>query len=178
MDIIDYDALEHEETPFAKRLAYWIKEVINPIDVLDIGCGPGMHVRELNVLGVEANGIDSDERVIGKPNLSQISIFDNKRKADTVICLEVAEHIDKKYENEVAAAVAEATETFLIWTAAAPGQGGVGHINCQPTWHWEKLLIQNGLVRNSLLEKSLKLYIKEGYHMGWFANNLLLMERT
>lgn len=177
MDIIDYDVLEHEETPFAKRLAYWIKEVINPVNVLDIGCGPGMHVRALNELGVESIGIDQDDRVIGKHNLYQTSIFDNDIKADTVICLEVAEHIDKKFENEVAAKVAEATKRFLIWTAAIPGQGGVGHINCQPVSHWENLLIKNGLIRNDILEKSLRLYIKEGYHMGWFVNNLLLMER-
>ena len=176
MEIIDYDLLEKEETPFAKRLAEWIRYVVNPVNVLDIGCGPGMHVRELNALGVRATGIDLDDRVIDKPNLYKRSVFDNTDTADLVICLEMAEHIDQAYERDVVKSVAKATERFLIWTAAVPGQGGVGHINCQPVSHWESLLTEQGLRRNLLLENSLKIYTKAGYHMGWFVNNLLLME--
>ena len=81
MEVIDYDLLEREETPFAKRLAEWIRYVVNPVNVLDIGCGPGMHVRELNALGVRATGIDMDDRVIDKPNLYKRSVFDKDRKS-------------------------------------------------------------------------------------------------
>ena len=178
MDILNYETIESEEAPFAIRLAYWIKEILNPKSVLDIGCGPGMHVRELRKLGVQAYGIDQDERVLGQPYLDQISVFDNKMSADLIICLEVAEHIDQKLENYLADCIERATENTLIWTAAAPGQGGVGHINCKPKEEWEEMFIERDLVRNHQMEKALLMYIKSGYHMGWFANNLLYLEKV
>lgn len=176
MEMINYETLEREETPFAKRLALWIAQVLEPVSVLDIGCGPGMHVRELNALNVNAKGIDSDPRVVGLSNLNQVSVFDNKDSADLVLCLEMAEHIDAQYQVDIVKAVSKATERYLIWTAAVPGQGGVGHINCRPVHFWETLFAEQGMHRNNVVERSLRMYIREGYHMGWFANNLLFLE--
>ena len=43
----NYNEIETEEKPFADRLATWIKENINLVHCLDIGCGPGTYVRSL-----------------------------------------------------------------------------------------------------------------------------------
>jgi hypothetical protein len=65
----------------------------------------------------------------------------------------------------------------LIWTAAAVGQGGIGHINCKDKQEWADKITSVGLVRNLKKEAQLIEYANRGYRMGWFVNNLLYFER-
>ncbi len=177
---IDYDRIEAEEGPFADRLAQWIAEAIAPAAALDVGCGPGTYVRALRRHGVLAEGIDTDERVAGVEHLHQESLLEaTNRAAELVLCLEVAEHIEPALGDEVAEAVASmvAFGGLLIWTAAAPGQGGSGHINCQPREHWLALLEAQGLVHCPAAEDSLRAWARSGYHLGWFPQNLIVLRR-
>jgi SAM-dependent methyltransferase len=175
MDKIDYDKLNEEEQPFADRLAYYIKQFISPNDVLDIGCGPGTYVYSLRRMNITATGIDT---IIGKEHLRKQSILDmTDEKADLVICMEVAEHIDARYEDVIVKKIASAVGRTLIWTAAIPGQGSVGHINCKNKEEWSKKLSAEGLSRNHSRENHLVDFIRQGYHMGWFTQNLLYFER-
>lgn len=175
---LNYEFMEDQEKPFANRLGAWIKNVLNPETVLDIGCGPGHFVDACRYHGIDAKGYDIDERVRGKEHLEYKSVFDIKdEKADIVICLEVAEHIDSDFEDEVVAKVAGATKNTLIWTAAAVGQGGIGHINCKDKQEWADKLTKAGLTRNLIKEQMLIDDMRKGYHMGWFTQNLLYFER-
>ena len=176
---ISFNQIEHEEGPFAKRLAEWIAENINPETVLDVGCGPGTYVNAMRDHGIEATGIDTDSRVIGKDYLKHESLFDTEDKSDLVVCLEVAEHIDSKLSESVASSIAKAVMPggLLIWSAAHPGQGGTGHINCQPKVYWDVLLSANGLQRDTDIEKNLLSYIESGYHMGWFLQNAMVFRK-
>ena len=182
---LNFEHMNYEETPFAKRLASWIKEKLDPTNVLDIGCGPGIFVYPLRDIGVDARGVDVDERVRNKPHLEYKSLFDLNNDAyeittdtaHTVICLEVAEHIEKEKADEVVRKVANSVGKYLIWTAARPGQGGIGHINCQEKEYWAEKLEKQGLVRNKEKEEELLEYCKQGVYMGWFLSNLLFFER-
>jgi SAM-dependent methyltransferase len=176
---INYDQIADEEAAPAERLAKWISSALPPGSVLDIGCGPGTYVDALRTFGIAARGIDVDDRVKGKKHLRYQSLFDldDTDKADTVICLEVAEHIEELQADRVAAQVARCVNQTLIWTAAQPGQGGIGHINCQTREYWEKKLSEQGLVRNREKETDMLEFIIQGPHMGWFRNNVMLFER-
>lgn len=174
MEQINYQHIAIEEKPFADRLAKFIKQVIRPKMVLDIGCGPGHFVESMLDVGINAVGIDIDERVVGKPYLFQQDILSTKFVTDVAICLEVLEHIHEDHAEEVIDKISTMFTDTLIFTAAQPGQGGVGHINCQPKEYWDKLFNQNGLYRNTLMEDTLLLYCKQGRYMGWFYNNLLV----
>lgn len=176
-ETIDYSRLEIEEKPMADRLALWIKAELDPNSVLDVGCGPGHFVESMRKIELNATGIDTDERVIGKDYLTQKSLFDNTEKADVVICLEVAEHIEESKADDIVKVVADATNKYLIWTAAHPGQGGVGHINCQPKQYWLDKFAKIGLKHDTVLEDQLRNYIKSSRHMGWFPINLLFFKR-
>ena len=176
---ISYQQIESEEGPFAERLAQWIATELTPATVLDIGCGPGTYVRALRAQDIEATGIDTDERVLGQEHLQQQSLFELDQQAELVLCLEVAEHIpgennDAIAENIAAALLAGGT---LIWSAAHPGQGGVGHVNCQTKQYWEDLITAAGLQRDTTMEECLLSYIKNGYHMGWFLQNAMVFRR-
>ena len=175
---MNYDQIDSEEKPMADRLATWIKSELNPESILDIGCGPGTYVRSFRSAGMAATGIDIDERVHGQEHLTFKSLLDiDTESAEVVICLEVAEHIESVLEDQVVARVASTVGKTLIWTAAAVGQGGIGHINCKNKQEWADKLTAAGLVRNTEREIALRAYIKQGYHLGWFPNNLLVFER-
>ena len=130
---INYDQIADEEAAPAERIAKWISSALPPGTVLDIGCGPGTYVDALRTFGIAARGIDVDDRVLGKEHLRYQSLFDLTAEdtADIVICLEVAEHIEELQADLVTAQVAGCVKKTLIWSAAQPGQGGIGHINCQ-----------------------------------------------
>ena len=180
VDKISYHQIECEEGPFAKRLANWISTESTALTVLDIGCGPGTYVRALREVGVDAIGIDTDERVSEQEYLSQQSLFDTKLQAQLVLCLEVAEHIDSSLSDAIAASVAGAVEPggMLIWSAAHLGQGGTGHINCQPKSYWHSKLKEAGLERDEETESKLLNYVKAGYHMGWFYLNGMVFRKS
>ena len=176
---ISFQQIEHEEGPFAERLADWIADELKPDVAVDLGCGPGTYVRALRSRGVSAFGFDTDERVQGQQHLFQQSLFEVKQQAPLVMCLEVAEHIAAEDADAVADSVAAAVQPggTLIWSAAQPGQGGTGHINCQPKDYWATKLQAAGLERASALEQRMLAHIKQGYHMGWFANNAMCFRR-
>jgi glycosyltransferase involved in cell wall biosynthesis/SAM-dependent methyltransferase len=183
-DPIDYNAVDNEERPMARSIAKWVKDNIKPKKVLDIGCGPGTYVEELIAEGVDAFGIDIDDRVEGKDYLAKESIFDTKRTADTVMTFEVLEHIDPKFADQEVDALYNALEDggTLIFTAAQPGQGGVGHINCRKKEYWGKKLVAKGLVFDEqltadLIEALLKNRYNQETYMGWFINNVMVFKK-
>ena len=172
----DYQTIEEEEAPMARRLAEYIHDKYPGKRILDIGCGPGTYVNALRAVGEEAYGFDSDPRVQGKPYLEQKSLFDLNDQGDILICLEVAEHIEEAKADDVVASMVRnlAPGGMLIWTAAQPGQGGHGHINCQPKAYWDAKFRAAGLRPYHLGTSKLYSYIAAGPHMGWFLNNLMV----
>jgi 2-polyprenyl-3-methyl-5-hydroxy-6-metoxy-1,4-benzoquinol methylase len=176
---LNYTEIDTEEGPFATRLADWINDNIDPSSVLDIGCGPGTYVKALRNLGIDAIGIDIDPRIEGVPGLCKESLFDSEKSGELVLCLEVAEHIENEYSEDIAIAVAGAVnhDGILIWSAAHPGQGGVGHINCQTKEYWQELLELQGLKRWHELESMMIEHIANGYHMGWFLQNAMIFKK-
>ena len=179
-EVINYFQLHREEKPFAERLAAWVKDNwMEPDFLIDLGCGPGTYVECFNDLGIEAIGYDIDPRIKDTPNLfcEDLLTVNPERKAGVVLCMEVAEHMDASKEDEIIQAILRCLKPqgFLIWTAAAPGQGGVGHINCKPKEYWKELMSKTpGLCHMPGIEESLIKDIKKGYHMGWFTQNLLV----
>jgi len=177
---LNFTYIHNEEKPFAERLSLWISSTLKPKKVLDIGCGPGTYVAEMRKQGLKAFGYDIDDRVKNKPFLTQQSLFDVKDTGDVVICLEVAEHIDQSENKKITEALVGSLEPggILIWSAAAPGQGGVGHINCQTKDYWEQMFSELPVNRLFDVEEELLDYIKNGYHMGWFVQNLLVFKKA
>jgi len=175
---MNFDHIAQEEKPWADRLAIWIDNVLQPASVLDIGCGPGIYVDSLRASGIAALGVDIDDRVLGKPWLKYQSLFDlTDEHASVVMCMEVAEHVESDRADQLVQKVVATVDNTLIWTAAAVGQGGIGHINCQDKQYWADKITACGLVRNTEKEQDLIYYARSGAHMGWFVNNLLYFER-
>lgn len=139
--------------------------------IIDVGCGPGIYVQALREMGYEVEGIDPDPRCPEK----QISMFDVEGKYDLAICLEVAEHIDASLADDVVKKLTELAPT-IIFSAAVPGQGGHGHINCQPKEYWEHKFGK----MNFVLDRETTSYfieeMRKDYHMGWLTNNVQIFK--
>lgn len=177
MEQINYENIAIEEKPFADRLALFMRDIIRPSCVIDIGCGPGHFVYSMRDIGVNAYGIDKDERIRNKPHLLCEDILFTKFVAQVAICLEVVEHIPEDDSDEIVEKISTMFLDTLIFTAAQPGQGGVGHINCQYPKYWDDKFQNVGLKRNKLMEDTLRWYCKQGRYMGWFYNNLLVYSK-
>ena len=183
MEDFNYDLMWQEEKPFADRLAQWIKTELKPKKVIDIGCGPGMYVAALREVGLtNSYGYDIDLRIGNKEKegLYRVNMFELDDPANVVMCIEVAEHIPISKEKEVISSVVRNTLVggTLIWSAAHPGQGGVGHVNCQTKEYWESKLSGAGMCRDFRSEDNLLKWIRSGYHMGWFSMNAMVFVRS
>jgi SAM-dependent methyltransferase len=140
--------------------------------IIDVGCGPGIYVKALRDLGFEVVGIDPDPRC---PEI-HASMFDIDGQYDLAICLEVAEHIDESLSDKVVEKLTELAPA-IIFSAAQPGQGGHGHINCQPKEYWEHKFGKMNYVLDRDLTSRFISEMKKGYHMGWLTNNVQIFKR-
>lgn len=174
----DYDQMEREERPFAARLALWMSHK-TPGRVVDLGAGSGVYVEELRRVGTRAQGYDIADPQPRPECVITRSLFDVEDAAPVVLCLEVAEHIPAEHERWVMDVVWRNCEPggYVIWSAAQPGQGGVGHINCRPPDYWQAMALSRGFRTCRDLEADLDRWIRSGYHMGWFARNRQIWQR-
>jgi glycosyltransferase involved in cell wall biosynthesis len=168
---IDFAEIDTEELPQAQRLATWINSNLKPQSVLDIGCGPGIYTEQLQELGISAQGLDPDART----RHTHYSLLDPAtRSAELVICLEVLEHIDPQDTITALQNLRDHATKTLIFTAARPGQGGTGHINCRHRDQWITLLESVGFVYDAEQTQAVRDYMQLGLHMGWFVNNVIV----
>lgn len=139
--------------------------------IIDVGCRPGIYVQALRELGYDVIGIDPDKRC---PETIK-SMFDEDGKYDLAICLEVAEHIDPYEADYVVEKLTELAPT-IIFSAAVPGQGGHGHINCQPKEYWENKFGKLNFVVDREATQNFIDFMRSGYHMGWLVNNVQIFK--
>ena len=149
--------------------------------ILDVGCGPGIYVEAMRKVGLEANGVDGDPRVLiaNKAYLQQIDITDNEPPFgfDVTLSLEVGEHIPEADANRYINFVTKNGASTIYFSAARPGQGGHGHINCQPKAYWVEKLHDAGFWLDPDATEAWLGFMRSGPHMGWLSINGLVFKR-
>lgn len=113
--------------------------------VVDFGCGVGTWVNTAKdvanvdrLLGIEGPWLDRDELVIAKSQFLHADLGSTitlDERYDLAISLEVAEHISSEKADIFVDNLAAAADTILF-SAAHPDQGGVGHVNEQWMDYW------------------------------------------
>lgn len=130
-----------------EALKRWEKKISS---VLDIGCGVGAWSKGClwaNYRGVD-HKIPKHKLVFPIENyheydLTSNGVFPFHEKFDLVICMEVAEHIDKKHAKNLVNLICRMGREVLF-SAAIPHQGGTGHVNEQWQTYWAKLFYEEG----------------------------------
>lgn len=110
--------------------------------VLDVGAGEGHVVNHFHRLGIFAHGIDGLEANVHNAKapvaMHDLTCGPYMYPCDLAYCVEVAEHIEERYLDNLLATLANAP--VVVMTHAVPGQPGHHHVNTQPESYWvEKL---------------------------------------
>jgi SAM-dependent methyltransferase len=175
-----WERIKREELPQAKRLADWIATKHPKTSVVDIGCGPGLYVEEMRVRGVMAYGIDNDPRMIENDVLSRVDIVSDNwldQATDIALSLEVGEHIPEHGADAYVGFISGTNAHTLYFSAASLGQGGDGHINCQPKSYWIKKLHRVGFWYDFDATEEWLGFMRLGPHMGWLTQNGMVLKR-
>ena len=167
----------------SKKVAEIIDSFFHFKSILDIGCGCGLYIEELHRLGKDVLGCDSSIDAI-RMAAADITVFYAdvtqpiylNRQFDLVLCFEVAEHIKKKHSRQLVQTCTQYSDT-VIFTAAPPGQGGVGHINEQPYEFWIRLFAEYRFQYDHELSERVKAVMKEKDVVEWIANNFMVFHK-
>jgi hypothetical protein len=120
----------------SENLSNWISDYLSQYkdhQIYDFGCGLGDYLNDLSIKGfkklkgIEADPMKTNQNFeILRIDLSQPFILDEK---GIIICLEVGEHIPKKYQETFLNNISNNCDKYLIMSWAVRGQGGYGHFN-------------------------------------------------
>lgn len=178
--------LDYQKERFGARTSKHLVKLLSgflPIDkiVYDLGCGTGEYLEYLQHSGYRVYGIDGTK---GINDVSNVFVMEHDLtkpleappEKGSVMCIEVLEHIPKKYESQVLDTIDAFTDDILVLSWAAPGQGGVGHVNEQPSSYVIDTLRSRGFTW--LQDTSKHWRSLAGKDFSWFANTLYIFERT
>ena len=184
----DFDRISWEEKPQAERVASWMKTHHHDARILDVGCGPGLYVNEMRAVGLDAYGIDRDERLIEGPYLRQLNLVNPDRWPndwvrrdlgfDVALSLEVGEHIPEDGADAYIRFIANTNPRVLYFSAARPGQGGEGHINLQPKAYWVEKMHRAGFWLDPDATDEWLGFMRSGPHLGWLTQNGICLKRA
>jgi SAM-dependent methyltransferase len=181
-----HKSIEHEELPQAQRLAEYIRQRIKPSVFLDFGCSSGLYLREIKrtMPAIESRGFEFSEEAVKNALCADVIQYDLthpltlEKKANTLgMCLEVLEHIREEDHLPVLTNLTKLCDRILF-SAAFPGQGGTGHINCRNKIDWIRRFHSLGWVVDLDATKDILQYMKQGLHMGWFAINAMVLVKA
>jgi len=129
--------------------------------VIDVGCAIGDIVQGFRDRGKESFGLEGsphaepflvcDPRVVFFKDLRED--LEINMRFDLCTCLEVAEHIEKKYIPNFVANLVSLSDQLLL-SIAGPGQGGLHHYTLEDILWWDRYFNSYGYIRDdSVAEK-------------------------
>jgi SAM-dependent methyltransferase len=152
---VDYDhsgSLAHHSLGGAKSAFSILYPEGSPQTVLDVGCGIGTWLRAAldhgarEVVGID--GVDLSPELLLVPREAMRVVNLNEplslgRRFNLVICLEVVEHLEPDNADVIVETLIRHGNSILF-SAAAPGQSGIHHVNCQWPSYWQRKFNERG----------------------------------
>lgn len=148
---------------------------------VDIGCGSGAFAAEAVRRGHQTIGLERSRagRAIARNQGVHCRHFDlrkgrpilDARTFDLAYCFEVAEHLPSELAEQLVEVVCGLAPT-IVFSAAPPGQGGVGHINEQPPEYWHAIFARNGRYHDPTASEAIrKSFERNGVWAPWLKRN-------
>lgn len=150
-----------------------------PGSVVDVGCGAGGWLAAFaaagaaDIAGFDGGAVPPDMLLIPADHFAKADLaapLRLDRRFDLACSLEVAEHLPAE---RAAGFVADLTAAapVVLFSAAIPGQGGVGHVNEQWPEYWANLFADRGYRPVDALRPQIWRHPRMQW---WYAQNLLL----
>ena len=163
----------------AEEIVPLLLRLLRPRRVVDVGCGTGGWLAVFRALGVEdVLGVDgpwADRKKLEIPK-GRFRVFDLKkplrlgRRFDLVLSLEVAQHLPERCAQAFVSSLT-GLGPAVLFSAAIPFQGGIGHVNEQWPEYWVEHFAREGYVPIDCVRKR----VWGNPHVEWwFAQNTLL----
>ena len=156
-----------------------LEEYIQIDSVVDIGCGVGawlkyFHEKCIDIVGIDNDWVPVEYLVI--PNESFITQDLNEeitfpRRFSLAICIEVAEHLKPDRAKSFVSDIVRLSD-HILFSAAIPGQGGVGHINEQYPEYWAEFFADEDYAPYDFLRP--RIWNSDAIEHPWLKQNVLL----
>ena len=160
-----------------------VKSLVQPMSVLDVGCGVGSWLAEwvnqglTDVLGLDGEYIDPAAMRIETSRFLTVDLrngFSLNRTFDLVQSLEVAEHIDERCADAFVDSLTRHSDTVLF-SAAIPAQRGFHHVNEQWPSYWVGKFASSGFRLFDVIRPRIWTDPRVD---TWYRQNTLLFSRT
>jgi hypothetical protein len=139
-----------------------------PSTVVDVGCGTGAYLREMERLGVSAHGYEGSTHALARAVVSPDKI-------------ELQDLREPLLPAESANQLVDSLVTLgdrVVFSAAAPGQGGWDHVNERPAEYWIALFEEHGYELRVEATARLRSRLDHAGASWWLGRNLLVLERV
>lgn len=130
---------------------------------------------ECGICGVEPNLLSReymDNSVQEYVNTADLrNPINIEKKFDLSMCLEVVEHMEAKYADQIISNITQVSD-LLIFSAAVPGQGGSEHVNEQPFSYWEEKLNSRSFFIDQSATDALRRMLRKRKVKSWYSSNI------
>jgi SAM-dependent methyltransferase len=155
---------------------------LGPADVLDVGCGTGEYLEAFRAAGVTGHGVELATAALEQCrakglDVARVDLSKGQElpwTADLVYSFEVAEHIPEEAAIGFVRALTTAARKHICLTAAAVGQAGLCHVNCQPKSFWIRLFADRGFAFDEVLTSRWECENAEAGLASWLCGNLMV----
>ncbi len=179
-----YDFNWHQQHGFKTRASAEVVvdimgEFLDFHSVLDVGCGDGRWLDVCrskgvqSISGVDGPWTDATQMLIPAENVTIKDLstpFNLDRRFDLVLCLEVAEHVEKQFAGIFVDNLVRHSDVILFG-AAIPYQGGFRHVNEQWQSYWSGLFNDRGFKPFDPIRS--QIWDNPDVHF-WYKQNMLL----
>ncbi len=176
--------------PYARQsvsqIAKSITETFHPKSVIDVGCGSGALLVALRKTGLRhLLGLDASEAGLDIARARGLDTYlfnlitgkwSRTDCFDIAISMETAEHLPETAAEHYVALLCSLAPV-VIFTAAQPGQGGIGHLNEQPPSYWIELFKEYGLhPAEAIVSAWQPVWIAAGV-ANFYTRNLMIFQK-
>jgi SAM-dependent methyltransferase len=147
--------------------------------VIDVGCGIGGWLRAFVengvpvIRGVDGSHVDLSKLYFESDLFTAIDLRQPLKlegQYDLAICLEVVEHLDCQSGRALVQALTDLAP-LILFSAAVPGQGGVGHINEQWPSYWGQVFAQYGFKMLDVIRPAIR---EDRRIKWWYRQNIVI----
>lgn len=145
--------------------------------VYEFGCGNGLYSKKMIESGFDVDASDGNPNTYNITNglsyTRDLTKNDELSPRDVVLCLEVGEHIPKKYEQIVLDNIFNSSKNIVILSWAIKGQPGNGHVNCQDNDYIIKQAEQRQFFFDEVSSKN----FRRSSSLKWFKNTIMVFKK-